>query len=104
MDQYHQEYGLAHRKFFHHRLGVGLTVKRFGKEACGSAERHICQDTGGELPEDWSFYGDPLPLLLEFVDNDRQEAELRKEKQDAELMRLYGEGVFQRVESRLRKD
>lgn len=91
LDRYQAEYrGYEHRRLQHHRLGVELVVKEYGEEARAPAELHIRQDTAGELPEDWSFYGEPL--LLKIEDYDKQEAELRK---------LYGDDVFERVEALL---
>lgn len=89
LDQYHQEYdGFAHRILLHHRLGVELIVKRFGETVRAPAELHIRQDTAGKVPEDWSFYEE---LFLKIEDYDKLYAELRK---------LYGDEVVERVESR----
>ena len=88
LDRYEQDFrGYEHRRFLHHRMGVELVVATYGEEARAPAELHIRQDTGGELPEDWSFYGEPL--LLKIEDYDEQEAEMR---------RLYGDDAFERLE------
>ena len=92
LDQYYREYGLAHWSLLHHRLGVELIVERFGEKARAPAELHIRQDTGGELPEDWSFYGEPLLIQIEDYD-----------KMDAELRKLYGDKVFEKVEAIIRQ-
>ena len=88
LDQYYQAYGLGHRRLLHHRLGVELIVKQFGESARGPAELHVREDTGGELPEDWSFYGEPFLLKIEDYEN-----------QDNELRKLYGDTLFEKVES-----
>jgi hypothetical protein len=91
LDQYWNIFpGFAHRRILHHSLGVDLVAERFGESAREPAELHIRQDTGGELPDDWSFYGEPILLDLDAYD-----------KQDAELRRLYGDEVFERVQSKL---
>jgi len=92
LDQFSQEFrGVEHRMFLHHKLGVDLVVQRFGEEARGPAELHIRQDTEGQLPDDWSFYGNPI----------HQHAE-EQDKHDAILRGLYGEEVFDMVESKLK--
>jgi len=89
LDRYQKEYrSYEHRRLLHHNLGVELVVREYGEEARAPAELHIRQDTAGELPEDWSFYGEPLLLKIEGYD--RQEAELRS---------LYGNEVYERVEA-----
>ncbi len=92
LDQYqgeYEEYETLHRIFLHHRLGVELIVKKFDDDnMCGSAELHIRQDLGGELPEDWSFYKN---------DKFYQEDDQLRQKINLELRDLYGDEIFERV-------
>ena len=90
LDQFYGEYGISHWILLHHRLGVELIVKKYGEEARAPAELHIRQDVGDELPDDWSFYGEPLLLRIEDYD-----------KLDNELCNLYGKDVFDKVSSKL---
>lgn len=91
LDQYSAKYrGFAHRRLLHHRLGVELAVKQLGERARGPSEQHIREDTGGELPDDWAFYGEPVLLKLEDYD-----------RQDADLIKLYGMETFKRVQLKI---
>lgn len=75
LDQYYREFGLSHRMLLHHKKDVELIVKRFGEQAREPAEQHIFEDVG-EVPGDWTWYGDPIFLKLE--DYDRFRAEFKK--------------------------
>ncbi len=86
IDQFYKELGIGHRFIFHHKLGIELIVDRFGEDVRKAAELHIREDTDGDLPEDWSYYGEPLFLKLEDY------ARLSKI-----LLGIYGEDTFRKV-------
>jgi len=90
LDQYWDRFpGYSHRRILHHRLGVDLIVERFGEDARAPAELHIRQDTGGVLPDDWSYYDEPADIEV-------------SENQGTELRRLYGDQIFETIESNLK--
>jgi Domain of unknown function (DUF6915) len=96
LDQYQEEYvdyGIAHRLLLHHKLGIDLIAQRFGEEARGPADLHIRQDLKEQLPEDWTYYGhfdDILDLGRNLLN-----------MQNNELQKLYGDDVFDRVDSKI---
>jgi hypothetical protein len=96
LDQYQEkyvDYGIAHRRLLHHKLGIDLIVKRFGEEARGPSDLHIRQDVGEQLPEDWTYYDcydDILNLDINLLS-----------LQNSELRKLYGDDIFDRVESKI---
>ena len=87
------DYGIAHRRLLHHKLGIDLIAKRFGEEARGPSELHIRQDLEGQLHEDWTYYHDYDDVL----NLDRNILN----KQNNELRKVYGDDVFDRIESRI---
>lgn len=90
LDQYHEEYGIIHRIFFHHKLGLEIIVGEFGEASRDIAALHIREDIDGELPEDWSYFG-PLPP----DDSERVKKELRV---------LYGQEIYEEVSDKMRED
>ena len=90
LDQFYRDFGLGHRSMLHHQLGIEVIEKEFGEEARRPAELHIREDTGGDLPEDWSYYGKPLFVQI------KEYARLC-----AALRQIYGEETFQKVQQKV---
>jgi len=86
IDHFFEAFGIGHRLIFHHKLGIEKIVSRFGEEARQPAELHIREDLEGFLPEDWSYYGNPIFVSLEV-----------RAKIFFILREVYGQEVFQKV-------
>lgn len=88
LDQFWPKYKISHRRLLHHWLGLELIVNRFGKEARAPAELHIFQDLG-RVPKSWLDH-DPFTVYLDNGD---------EEKQEADLILLYGQQKYNALAS-----
>ncbi len=69
LDQYFADFGIWHRRIFHHTEGIKLIVEKFGQEARKAAEQHIIDDIG-HIPKDWNsveIFDIPLVQRQNFI-------------------------------------
>ncbi len=55
LDQYFCDFGIWHRRIFHHQEGLKLIEEKFGPDARKAAEQHIIDDIG-HVPQDWNAF------------------------------------------------